>query len=360
MESNLGGTQLGKYDIQDEVGRGGMGVVYKGHDPALDRSVAVKVLAPHLVWEKEFVERFVREARSAARLKHANIVAIHDVGQAAGWYYFVMEYLEGPTLTEIIQERGPLAPDEVLSILRPVADALDYAHLQGVMHRDVKPGNVIVDPAGHVTLTDFGIARATHETRLAATGTIVGTPEYMSPEQAQGATVSVRSDLYSLAVIAYEMLSGHIPFEAESALALLHMVVYDPLPSICQANADLPAGVETVMKKALAKNPDDRYEEASAFVETLARALAGEQIEEIPTPPLELATAPTIEPEEPEAAPAYVQPPSAPEPEQTQETPPDPRPSVPSQRRVIVWTWVLGIVVVLAVMIVLVMYSSSK
>jgi len=387
MESNLGGTQLGKYEIQAEVGRGGMGVVYKGYDPSLDRLVAVKVLAPHLVWEKEFVERFVREARSAARLKHANIVTIHDVGQTAGWYYFVMEFLEGSTLTEAIQERGPLAPDEALSLLRPIADALDYAHRQGLVHRDVKPGNVVVDPTGHVTLTDFGIARATRETRLTATGTIVGTPEYMSPEQAKGLQVNASSDLYSLAIVAYEMLSGRVPFEAESALALLHKIVYDPLPSICQVNADLPAGVEAVMKKALAKEPDDRYKEAGVFIEMLARTLAGEQVEKaatlvleserpaptpmpatVPTPKPSLpdeAAAPVIEREETKAAPVYVQPPPAPVPTaapasvptaasapdsgQTKATHPDTQPSAPARRRVGVWVWALGAVVVLVV-----------
>ena len=190
MSNDLTGARLGKYEIKTEVGRGGMGAVYKGYDPTLDRHVAVKVLAPHLVWEQEFVERFLREARAAARLKHTNIVTIHDVGQEAGWYYFVMEYLEGPTLTTIVQERRDLPPDEALSILRPLADALDYAHQRGLVHRDVKPGNIIVGPTGLVTLTDFGIARAAQETRLTSTGAIVGTPEYMSPEQAKGLTVS--------------------------------------------------------------------------------------------------------------------------------------------------------------------------
>ena len=160
MDSELIGTRLGKYEIQAELGRGGMGAVYRGYDEMLDRSVAVKVLAPHLVWEKEFVERFVREARAAAKLKHPNIVTIHDVGQEGGWYYFVMEYLEGWTLTDLIQERGPMGVEEALRVLRPLADALDYAHHRGLVHRDVKPGNVIVDPRGPVTLTDFGIVRA--------------------------------------------------------------------------------------------------------------------------------------------------------------------------------------------------------
>jgi len=140
MDSDLVGTRLGKYDIQAEIGRGGMGAVYKGYDPLLDRYVAVKVLAPHLVWQTEFVERFLREARAAARLKHSSIVTIHDVGQEGGWYYFVMEYLEGQTLTVAIQQRGSLPPGEVLSVLRPLADALDYAHHRGLIHRDSGSG----------------------------------------------------------------------------------------------------------------------------------------------------------------------------------------------------------------------------
>ena len=280
--SNLVGTQLGKYEIRAEIGRGGMGAVYKGYDPTLDRYVAVNVLAPHLVWDKESVQRFVREARAAARLKHAGIVTIYDVGQEASWYYFVMEYLEGETLTEVIQQRGQLPPDEVVRVLRPLADALDYAHHRGLVHRDIKPGNVIVSPEGLVTLTDFGIARAAQETRLTATGTIVGTPEYMSPEQVRGLTADARSDQYSLAVVAYEMLAGRVPFEADSTLALLHMVAYEPPPSIREARPELPMEVEAVLTKALAKEPGDRYATAVAFADALGRALAGEEVVKAP------------------------------------------------------------------------------
>jgi serine/threonine protein kinase/Tol biopolymer transport system component len=362
VESNLVGTQLGKYEIQAEVGRGGMGVVYKGYDPTLDRYVAVKVLAPHLVWEKEFVERFLREARAAARLKHAHIVTIHDVGQAGGSYYFVMEYLEGPTLTTVIQKRGPLPPDEVLSILHALADALDHAHSRGLVHRDVKPGNVIVGPTGHVTLTDFGIVRAARETRLTATGTIVGTPEYMSPEQARGLAVGTRSDQYSLAVAAYEMLSGKVPFEAESTLALLHKIVYEPLPSIQLVNPDLPVGVQAVMKKALAKDPDDRYERVSAFVEALGQALAGEKIETTPTLVMEPGATPGPIPasERTQVMPPAVQPAGAPgprpdrivvpvpQPERMKVLAPDEQATIASRHRVPTWAWALGGLVVLA------------
>ncbi len=340
MDGSLSGTRLGKYEIQAEVGRGGMGAVYKGYDPALDRYVAIKVLAPHLVWEQEFVERFLREARAAARLKHANIVTIHDVGQEAGWYYFVMEYLEGPTLTAIVQERGAIPPGETLSILRPLADALDYAHQQGLVHRDIKPGNIIVGPTGSVTLTDFGIARAAQETRLTSTGTIVGTPEYMSPEQAKGSTVNAPSDQYSLAVAAYEMLSGRVPFEAESTLALLHKIVYDPLPPIREINPDLPAGVEAVLKKALAKDPHDRYKKTSAFVEALGRALAGEEIVKKPTV--------MMRPESPVAPGRAI---AKPKPERVALPELDPgrtkvlrdeQPTTPFHRRVPAWAWALG------------------
>lgn len=270
-------TKLGKYLIQAEIGRGGMGAVYRAYDTSLDRNVAIKVLAPHLVWEKEFVERFLREAKAAARLKHPGIVTIHDVGQESDWYYFVMEYLQGHTLTEIIHQQGPLPSDKAISYLKQMADALDYAHQNGLVHRDIKPGNIVISQM-RATLTDFGIARAGRDTRLTATGTIVGTPEYMSPEQTQGLETDARSDQYSLAVVAYELLSGQVPFQAESAVALLYKVVHETPPPISQVRPDLPKGVEAVLDRALAKQPDERFETVKAFVETLEKALAGQAI----------------------------------------------------------------------------------
>jgi len=270
--SNLAGTQLGKYQLHAEIGRGGMGAVYKAYDPTLDRFVAVKVLAPHLVWEKEFIERFLREARAAARLRHPSIVTIYDVGQEGNWYYFAMEYLEGQTLAQFIRQRGPMSAEETLHILRPLAEGLDYAHGQGLVHRDVKPGNVIVGPGEHATLTDFGIARAAQETRLTRTGAIVGTPEYMSPEQAQGGGVSTRSDQYALGVVAYEMLAGRVPFQAESTAALLHKVVYEPPPPLRKTRPGLPVEVERVLERALAKEPVKRYRSCGEFVSALEKA----------------------------------------------------------------------------------------
>ena len=293
---SLAGTRLGKYELHDEIGRGGMGTVYKAFDPALDRFVAVKLLAPHLVWEKEFIERFLREARAAARLRHPSIVTIHDVGQESGWYYYAMEYLEGETLGDLIRQRGPMALEEAQAILRPLAEALDYAHEQGLVHRDIKPANVIVGPEGRPTLTDFGIARAAREARLTATGAIVGTPEYMSPEQVHGSNVDQWTDQYALGVVAYEMLAGQVPFQAESTAALLHKVVYEPPPSLRQARPDLSVGVEWVLQRALAKEPTERFGNCGEFVGALEQA---------PPPPAYAPPSPSYVPPA-----SYVPPPS--------------------------------------------------
>jgi branched-chain amino acid transport system substrate-binding protein len=273
MSDELVGSQLGKYEIRAEIGRGGMGTVYLGYDPLLDRRVAIKVLAPHLVWEQGFVERFLREARAAARLKHPSVVTIYDVGQEGSHYYFVMEYIEGQTLAQVIRQRGAMSPAEVTAILRPLADALDQAHRQGLVHRDIKPGNIMVGPAGQVMLTDFGIARAAQEVRLTTTGTLVGTPEYMSPEQARGEAVDSRTDQYSLGVVAYEMLSGKVPFGGTTPHGVLYKQIHEPLPPIRQERPDLPAGAQTVLQQGLAKEPGQRYATVTAFAEALGRAL---------------------------------------------------------------------------------------
>lgn len=280
MNQNPGGPgalkRLGKYEIQTEVGRGGMGVVYRGYDSLLDRPVAIKVLAPHLVWEPGFVERFLREARTAARLKHAGIVAIYDVGQEGSNYYIVMEYLQGRTLSDLVRQQGPLSPAQALAVLQPLAAALDFAHQQDLVHRDVKPSNIVVHPSGHVTLTDFGVARAAHETRLTTTGALVGTPQYMSPEQAQGDEVDHRTDIYSLGVVTYEMLAGHAPFDATTPHAVLHQVIYEPSPPLRTQRRDLPRAVDGVLAKALAKEPTRRFDTAGEFLGALREAFAGQ------------------------------------------------------------------------------------
>lgn len=280
MNGDLVGRRLGKYEIRAEVGRGGMGTVYLAHDPLLQRRVAVKVLAPHLAGEPALIERFGREARAAARLKHPNIVTIYDVGQEGSTYYFVMEYVDGPSLARALAQRGPMSPGGALRLLRPLASALDYAHGQGLVHRDVKPGNILLDPRGEPALGDFGIARAAQDSRLTTTGTLVGTPEYMSPEQARGDEVDHRTDLYSLAIVAYEILGGQPPFGGSTPHGVLYRQVHEAPPPLRQPRAGelaWPAAVDAVLQKALAKEPGQRYETAGAFVEALAGALGAAQ-----------------------------------------------------------------------------------
>ncbi len=333
MPRNLVGDRLGKYEIQSEIGKGGMGIVYLGYDPLLDRQVAIKVLAPHLVWEEGFVERFLREARASARIKHPNIVTIHDVGQDGDQFYFVMEYLEGQTLAEYVRERGSLPLGEVESILRPVADALDYAHQHGLVHRDIKPGNIVIGPTGQVTLTDFGIARAAQETRLTTAGTIMGTPEYMSPEQAWGEDVDYRTDLYSLAVVAYEMLSGRVPFRGTTPHAVLYKQIHEPPPPIQETRPELPASVDLVLARALSKEPSRRYTTVTAFVDELGQALQGQVIEppeEAPTQAMAAAEVPPVSAQP--APPAAIRPPG----QMPKAKPAPPRRALPR------WLWVLG------------------
>jgi len=250
-----------------------MGVVYKAHDPTLDRLVAIKVLAPHLTWDQQFVQRFRQEARAVARLKHPNIVAIHDVGQVENYHFIVMDYLEGQPLSTLIHREGPLPPERAAHLVTQIAKALDHAHARGVIHRDVKPGNVIVSPRGHVTLTDFGLAKAMAGTQLTRSGTLLGTPAYMSPEQVKGENLTPATDIYSLGIVAYELLAGRAPFEADSSHAILHAQVYEPPPPLKQA----PPAVQKAVLKALGKRPDERWHTAGAFAQALTSAAQGEK-----------------------------------------------------------------------------------
>jgi serine/threonine protein kinase len=263
---------LGKYQVQQEVGRGGMGAVYQCYDPLLDRVVAIKVLAPHLVWEKDFLERFLREARAAARLQHPNIIAVYDVGQDGNNYYFVMAYLPGPSLKQLITQRGRFAAVDAVRVLRQLADALDYAHGRGLIHRDVKPANVMFDERGQAVLTDFGIAKAAEESRLTATGSSIGTPHYMAPEQITGSPVDARTDQYSLGIVAFELLTGRVPFDADTTTAILFKHVNNPPPSILALCPDLPSAVDGVLNRALSKSPAERYGSCGMLVNALEQA----------------------------------------------------------------------------------------
>jgi serine/threonine protein kinase len=275
----LVGRRLGKYQILSEIGRGGMAAVYRAFDPDLQRYVALKVLSPRLAVEEQVLRRFEREATTAANLKHPNIVIIHDVGSAEGYYFLVMELLEGQTLREEIRTHGALPPARVTHITTQLASALDYAHQRDLVHRDVKPSNVILGAGDHATLTDFGLVLAAHSSRLTEAGTALGTLEYMPPEQLAGEEIDWRSDVYSLGVLVYESLTGQVPFSADTPYSMMRKVMYEPPPPLGSVIATLPASVERVVMQVLAKQPSERYRSAGEFAAALYRALAGGEIE---------------------------------------------------------------------------------
>lgn len=269
---DLSDRALGKYIILEEIGRGGMGAVYKARDVELDRIVAIKVLSPYLVGEPRLVQRFIREARLAANLDHPNIVTIYDIGGEGGYYYFAMKYLDGRPLKDILAERGPLPLEEVVSVTQQLASALDYAHEQTLVHRDIKPGNVMITSEGHVTLTDFGLAKVAETLKLTASGEAIGTLEYMSPEQARG-DVQKESDIYSLGVIIYEMLAGRLPFQGNNQATLLYQHLHDPPPSLQQWRPDAPPQIDQIIQKAMAKEPAERYATAGELSRDLEDAI---------------------------------------------------------------------------------------
>jgi serine/threonine protein kinase len=272
MESLVGKT-LGSYQIISELGRGGMAVVYKAYQPALNRYVAIKLPLEHLSHDAQFIERFRREARNAAMLRHPNIIHIYDIGQEGDLNYFIMDYVDGPSLATRLREEGALDPSTILSILRQIGAALDYAHVQGVVHRDVKPSNILLTSDGRAILSDFGLARAATGRRMTQTGVMVGTPEYMSPEQCRGEELDGRSDLYSLGIILYEMFAGQVPFQADTPLAILYRQVHEEPPAPSRLKRAIPGAVEKVILHALHKNKARRYQTAGEMVEALARAL---------------------------------------------------------------------------------------
>ena len=286
MESLVGKT-LGQYQIVQEIGRGGMAVVYKAYQPSLTRYVAIKVLPPQFSFDHDFIERFVREARGAAMLHHPNIITIHDVSEQGGIHYFVMEYLTGKTLGAVMAET-PMTLPRIGYIVSQVASALDHAHSQGLIHRDVKPNNIIVDEArnDHVKLMDFGLVRAGQDSKLTRAGMILGTPAYMSPEQAQGEDVDHCTDIYSLGVVLYHMLTGTVPFARTTpAAVLMAHVAYDP-PSIMQLNPSVPKPVEAVVLKAMAKDRRQRYQSAGQLAHDLQVAITGQMPAGLKLPPV--------------------------------------------------------------------------
>jgi len=270
--------KLDKYEILEEIGRGGFAVVYKARDTKIGRDVALKVITGNFVQDPRFVERFRQEVRTAANLRHKNIVPVHDFGEANGALYLAMTLIgEGHTLSALLAEQGPLCLEHALSILTPLAEALDYLHrrVPPLIHRDVTPANVLLEGEGDnlwVVLTDFGLVRSMKaSTELTKTGGILGTPAYMAPEQAdpkQWGEVTPLTDVYALGVIAYEMLTGHTPFEGE-AMTVLHAHAYEPIPSPLEIVPDLGNDLSDALLYALAKSPNKRYPTAGAFVRAL-------------------------------------------------------------------------------------------
>jgi len=266
---------LGEYDIYGELGRGGMATVYLAHEIALDRKVAIKVMSPALVFGAGMVERFRREARTAANLSHPNIIPIYAVREAGGLLFFVMKLIEGTPLDSIMRELGKLPIPMVEALLAQVGGALGYAHRRGVIHRDIKPGNILIDDEGWAVVTDFGIAKVQEMAALTQSGSAVGTPTYMSPEQCSGLEVGGASDQYSLGVVTYEMLAGRPPFQGPSMMALMYSHFHDAVPGLEQYRPDCPEPLRVALARMLEKDPAARWPSMEEAIAAMgARQLA--------------------------------------------------------------------------------------
>jgi eukaryotic-like serine/threonine-protein kinase len=273
---------LDRYEVGRLLGAGGMAEVFEGRDRLLARRVAIKVLQAQFARDPSFLIRFKREAQAAASLSHPNIVGVYDTGTEDGTHFIVMEFVDGRTLKEVIRAEGPLYPERAAEICADVCSALVAAHARGLIHRDIKPGNVMLTPEGKVKVMDFGIARATTSETITQTAAVIGTAQYISPEQAQGQTVDYRSDLYSLGCCLYEMLTGTVPFTGATPVAIAYRHVReDPTPPR-MLNPDVPAPLEAICLKAMAKLPDNRYQTAAEFHDDLERFRNGQPVHATP------------------------------------------------------------------------------
>lgn len=269
----IGRVLSGRYEIIERVGGGGMAFVYRARDVLLNRTVAIKVLSPHYTSDEDFVRKFRREAQAAASLSNPNIVGIFDVGQDGDIYYIVMEFIEGRTLKQVITENGPLPVGTALQIGKQIAEALRSAHKHGVIHRDIKPHNIMITGDGHVKVTDFGIARATTSSTLTNSGAMIGSVHYISPEQARGGFTGERSDIYSFGVVLYEMLVGDVPFAGESMFSIALKHLQEPVTPLRQIDAGIPTEVDRIVLKAMAKDQASRYQTADELLQDLNAVL---------------------------------------------------------------------------------------
>jgi predicted Ser/Thr protein kinase len=278
-ELDLAGKNLGNYKIIGKLGQGGMATVYKAHELSLNRMVALKVLSPQLSEDKAYIKRFSREAQAAAQLNHPNIVQIYAIGEEQGVHYFAMEYIKGKSLADIRQEEGVLKPEDAVPIIRQVAEALAEAHKAGLVHRDIKPSNIMIDAAGRPKVTDFGIAYVSYaNTKLTRDGSIIGTPEYLSPEQCEGKTVDQRSDIYSLGVTLYELLSGKTPYEADTPVSMLMKIVKGEFPPLREVNPNVPESLQVIVDKMMLKDVRQRYQRMEEVIKDLLKLEPGKRV----------------------------------------------------------------------------------
>jgi hypothetical protein len=279
MSGQLRGQSIGaRYEIEELVGTGGMSSVYRARDRELERRVALKILHDHFASDPEYVERFRREARAIARLNHPNIVTVIDRGEFEGRQFIVFEHVPGENLKEVVEREGPLPVSQALALTRQIARGLAFAHEQGVVHRDVKPQNVLLDESGTAKVTDFGIARSLHpEEGLTQSGTLLGTSHYISPEQASGQPVDERSDQYSLGVLLYELLTGEVPYPADGFMAVAMRHLRDPVPSVRERRPGVPKAVDEIVARAMAKRPEDRFPSTAAMMAAIEACLADEE-----------------------------------------------------------------------------------
>jgi serine/threonine protein kinase len=264
-------SQLGRFEVVGELGQGAMGIVYKAKDPLIDRTVALKTISLNVVEDEkeEYERRFYQEAKAAGRLNHQNIVTIYDVGKSGDIAYIAMEFLEGRELRDVLNEEPLLPIDQVLDIVIQIAQGLAYAHEYGIVHRDIKPSNIMCVRDGHVKITDFGIARMTSASVRTQTGLVLGSPKYMSPEQVLGQSIDSRSDIFSLGVMLYEMLTGQVPFLGSSINAIMYQTVNAVPSRPSEVSPTVPVMLDYIVTKALAKIPDERYRDAMEFANDL-------------------------------------------------------------------------------------------